>query len=198
MTLASKIDFLHVFWGSLPLRLVTWANRYYGVLVQRKTAWKAAVHIITEQTDLNFWSHRTLGNKKKRWHVTASTKPSTAVRSLVALRCLRVAYVTPRSPALDLTPDWLLPLNHHVRTLGIVNTLTETLLHLPFLASGTLEYSHQLLLLLWALLLIWWVFPDTVLAHYSINISCKKRRQFIAIFSRKVNYVCLYAERGLK
>lgn len=83
-----------------------------------------------------------------------STKPSTAVRSPVALRCLRVANTTPRSPALDLTPDWFLPLNHHVQLLGIVNTLTETLLHLPFLALVILEHSHQLLLLLWALLLI--------------------------------------------
>lgn len=67
----------------------------------------------------------------------ASTKPGTAVKSLVALMCLREAYMTPRSPALDLTPDWFLPLNHHVQTLGIVNILTETLLHLPFLALGT-------------------------------------------------------------
>lgn len=116
-----------------------------------------------------------------------STKPSAAVRSLVALRCLRVAYMTLRSPALVVTPDWFLPLNHHVQTLGIVNTSTETILHLPFSALGTSQHSHQLLLLLWALLLISRVFPDTVLPHYNINVSCKKRRQFFAIFSRKIN-----------
>lgn len=63
MTLASKIDFLHIFWGSLPPILVTWANPDYSALAQRKTAWKAEVRIITEQIDFKFLALKTLLKK---------------------------------------------------------------------------------------------------------------------------------------